>query len=338
MKVVYVKKPFNIEIREEQIPACQADEVLVKVKACGICGTDIHIATSWAKDWMRFGHEVVGEVEEKGEGVSDLDKGDLVIVENSSFCGQCRACKNGDVAHCENIVTLRGKGGFSEYMLVPRQMLYRVKGLTTEEAVLSEPLTVALDIVQVAEVGLNDEVVIFGPGTIGLMVIKLCRLKGARKVYVTGTSLDEFKISLIKELGADEMINIDKQDAAGKVKELTKNIGVDKVLITAPPKVLPHAIEMARYGGIISLIGIDADDKSAIVPIDINKFHFQKLQLRASYAVPNLMFPLALDLIKRRVIDPNKFITHTFKLDDMEKALKLLAERREGVIKAIIVP
>ncbi|MBT9150853.1 MAG: Sorbitol dehydrogenase [candidate division WS2 bacterium] len=336
MKAAFVKVPFQFEIREVEIPRPGDDEILVKVKACGVCGTELHISRYLARDWMPFGHEVVGEVVELGRSVRTSKKGDKVVIENATFCGICEVCKNGKVEFCENPHTLNGKGGFAEYICVHKNSLYPFEGLSFKEAVLAEPLTVALDLTGVSDISLNSDVAIFGPGSIGLMAVKLARLRGARKVYLTGLSEDKARLRMGKELGADKTIEVNKIDLVKFMKkEFPK--GMDRVLVTSPPKTLLDAIQIAGYGGIVSFIGIELGEGSKIT-FDVNEFHFKKLQMRASYAVPNLMFPKALDLLKRKVIDAQKLITHSFDLEHIEEAIKTVIQKREEVIKVAVLP
>lgn len=336
MKVAFVKSPFRIEIRDLEIPQPGINEVLCKVKTCGICGFDVILSSHRAKRWQKFGHEIVAEVTSWGKGVKNLTKGELVIVENSTYCGVCRNCKNGDVLHCKNWLPFEASG-FAEYQLANKQAIYPIGNLSPFEAVLSEPLTVALDLVRVSDIKIGEEVAVLGAGPIGLMTTKLCKLRGAKRIYLGDVSESSYRLDMGKKMGADVTIEADKDDLVKKIKKLTKERGVEHILITAPPqKVLDQALEIASFGGIISFIGISTKSEESIVSMDIEKLHFKKLQLRASNAVPNLLFPVALDLIKNKSIDTSKLITHSFSLEELEKALKLASEKKDKIIKAII--
>lgn len=338
-RVAFVRAPFEVRIDEVPVPCVQRDDdVLVRVDSVGICGTDVHNARSWARDWMRFGHEVSASVVEWGPQVRDLATGDLVTVQATTPCGVCWACMNGDVRDCENWVPSRQSQAFADYMVVPRRALWKISGLSPVEATLIEPLSVALDLVEVADIKLGHSVALIGPGAIGLMAIKLCRLKGALQVVAAGTNRDRPRFPLAHELGASTTIDVTEagQDPISIVKEVTGGKGVDRVLVTAPARVISQALCMVRWGGMISYLGFDLEDDRAAIPINLNDFHIRRLQLRASYAAPATRYPLAQELLATRQIDPAKMITHTFPLEELGRALRVAADQTDGVIKAVI--
>ncbi|MEW5815026.1 MAG: zinc-binding dehydrogenase [Spirochaetota bacterium] len=338
MKAVYVKVPFHFDIRDIEVPVPKPDEVLVKIEAGGICGSDVDRCSIEAVDYVALGHEVVGTVAEMGSNVHHLRKGDKVIIENCTPCGICERCKNGEAADCEfeNWIYFQPQPGFAEYLCVHKNSLYPFDGLSFEEAALAEPLTVAMDLVDVAAISLNNNVAIFGPGPIGLMAVKLCKLRGAKNVYLIGLSCDTARLRAGREMGADMTLEADKVNVVDYFKKEAPR-GVERILIAGPPKTLLDGVAIARYGAIISLIGI-AHGGEEMVTLDINDFHFKKLQLRASFIVPNMGFPTALDLLKRKVIDPALLISHRFKMSEVEKAFRTMVEQKEAVIKVVLTP
>ena len=333
MKQATVGVPFDIRIEEVDVPVPGNDEVLVRVTDCAICGTDVHDAKHRAIQRRLFGHEMTGEVVQAAPGVSGFAPGDIVAVGNAANCGFCRQCRNGRAVYCCNRIGLPAQG-FSEYAAPNKALLHKTEGLCALEASLAEPLTVALDMVNAAQIPLNGTAAIIGPGPIGLMAVKLVKQKGAGKIYLAGLARDEARLNLGIQLGADEILIADKDDIVEQINT-SEPEGLDRILITAPPSTIPSAIKMSRYGGIITYVGFDFG-QGRFISFDADEFHVKKLQLRASFAVPNMMFPLALDLIRKKVIDADKFITHTFTLEQLPDALQTVANGTDGVIKAVV--
>jgi threonine dehydrogenase-like Zn-dependent dehydrogenase len=315
MRALWGKAPFQFDLREVPTPTPNVDEVLVRVTGCGICGTDLHFLRVMNHEWTPLGHELSGCVEEVGAGVSRLQSGDSVIIENNSSCNVCDACKNGESRYCRDI------------------------WLTSRQACLAEPLTVAIDVTLRADIPLNGEVAIWGAGPIGIMACQIAKLRGARRVFLVGSPRDNprnrFRLELAHEYGADLTISGD-EDAVDEIMRATGD-GVDRVLVTAPPNAIPEALRVCRFGGIVALIGLE-ERAGETVMLDINAFHFQKLQLRASHAIPNHYFPIALDLLARRVINTDRLITHTFHLNDFQRAFETATEPDERVGKVMIEP
>lgn len=334
MKVAYTKVPFLAEIRDEAIRKPALGQALVRVRACGVCGTDLHIARKAAGDWCHVGHEAVGEVEEVGTGVDWVKPGDNVIVENCTYCGLCESCKNGIVQHCSNPSFYGEQAGAAEYLTITARALYPFDGLSFAHAAIAEPLTVALDVSAVTDIPLNSTVCVMGPGPIGLMCVKLAKLKGAKTVILTGNSHSKARLALGKELGADEIVCADQVSVADYFKDRYPN-GIDRVIVTSPPKTVLDAIKITGFGGAIGFIGIDFGGEE-VVTVNINDIHFKRLQLRASHAIPNTMFPTAIDLLKRKVIDPGKFVTHVFPLDRTGDALVTAENNKAEVVKVVI--
>lgn len=336
MRVVYVKAPFNFEIRDIPVPEPQENEVLVEIMACAVCGSDIHTAENEAKEFASFGHEIAGIVVKKGANSRRFCEGDKVVIESSTFCHVCDNCRNGRIDLCTQGISILDDlevSGYSDYMVVPEQALIKFDGLKFREAALAEPLGVALDLIHTAQIELNDEVLVAGLGPIGLMSIALAKACGARNVYaVQRTEKSRARIELAKKLGATDVIITSKTDLSSF--PFPKK-GINKLLVTAPPKVLPDMIDIAAYGAIIVYLGIDMEN--GMVTFDANKFHFKKLQLRASFAAPALWLPKAIELLKDKVIDPGKFITHTFKLEQIEEFFLKQRYAGEDVIKMVMV-
>jgi len=342
MRSLWGKADFQFQMREVPTPEPGPGEVVVKITACGICGTDLHFLRH-NQDWTPLGHEAVGTIAAVGPHVDRWQGGEAVIVENHTGCGVCQQCKNGRALYCQNLTSyMEDRAGFADYLRVRADMVqaYDAQALTPHQAALSEPLTVALDLLQRADPDLNDEVAVFGPGPIGLMVARLAKLRGARRVFLTGstrsTPRGRHRLEVGRQMGADLVLAEAEDDVVAEIKAAVPQ-GVDRVLVTAPPRTLLQAFEIARFGAIIGLIGIEFGEGGKVT-FDVNAFHFKKLQLRASHAIPNHYFPMALDLLARRVVDPDLLVTHTFPLDEYQRAFQTLTDPEQTAVKVVLVP
>lgn len=343
MQAAFVKAPWQIEVREVPIPQVRDGWVLVKVEACGICGTDMHIAgltdhklTQFpATEWQGFGHEVAGVVVEVGAGVANVKVGDKVALESSSYCGVCDLCRNGRVDLCNRAPNFwkNETMGFAQYILAPYQCCVPFEGLSFEVACLSEPLGVALDMTYTADIQLGNEVLVLGLGAIGLMSIPLARLKGASRLYAVNRSRGK-RFELAKQYGADEVISSLETPLE---KIAFRKGGVDRALVSAAPRAIPEAMRVMNYGGQIAFIGIDYGD-GACITFDANDFHFKKLQLRASHASPAVYFPTVLQLLKDKQVDGEAIISHVMPLDKIKEAMLMMRDQRENVLKVVIKP
>ncbi len=342
MRSLWGKAPFQFQLRELPTPEPGPGEVVVQVTACGICGTDLHFLRH-NEEWTPLGHEVAGSIVAVGPHVAHWRGVETVIVENHTGCGVCEQCKNGRALYCQNLTTyMDDRAGFADYLRVRADMVqaYDAQALSPRQAALAEPLTVALDLLQRAEPDLNDEVAIFGPGSIGLMLTRLAKLRGARRVFLTGSNRSTLRghhrLEVGQDMGADVVLAEAEDDIVAAIKAAVPQ-GVDRVLVTAPPRTLPQAFEIARFGAVIGLIGIEFGEGGQVT-FDVNAFHFKKLQLRASHAIPNHYFPMALDLLARRVVDPDLLVSHTFPLGEHETAFRALTDPQQAAVKVVITP
>jgi threonine dehydrogenase-like Zn-dependent dehydrogenase len=342
MQSLWGKAPFQFEMRDLPTPEPGPGEVLVQVTACGICGTDLHFLR-YNADWTPLGHEVVGEIAAVGPGVSRWRGGEAVIVENHTGCGVCDQCKNGRALYCRDLTTyMNDRAGFADYLRVRADMVqsYDAGALAPHQAALAEPLTVALDLLQRADPDLNDEVAVFGPGAIGLMVVRLARLRGARRIFLTGpnraTPRSCHRLAVGQQMGADVVLAEAEDDIVAAIRTAVPG-GVDRVFVTAPPRTLPLAFKIARFGAIVGLIGIEFGPGGEVT-FDVNAFHFKKLQLRASHAIPNHYFPMATDLLARRTVNPDLLVSHTFRLNAYREAFATLTDPQQTAVKVALIP
>lgn len=329
MKAGYVKAPFKFKVRDIDLREIKDDEVLVDVKACSVCGHDMIMADYGASDWEQFGHEISGVVEKTGKNVTNVQVGDRVVLESGTFDRFSDAARNGRVDLDNNGPNFWVKDddnmGFAEKIIVPRETCVKFEDISFEAASIVEPLGVALDLIKTADIRLTNHVLVMGLGPIGLMAAKIAKASGAIKVYATELPERQARIELAKEWGVDEVFNPDDIP-----------VKVDRVLVTAPPKVIPSALDVCNVGGIVAFLGI-AYGEAGKVTIDSNIVHFNKLQLRASHASPALYFPECIDLIKAGVVNTEELITHRFTIDELSEGIIKYRDEKETAIKAVMI-
>jgi len=339
-KSAWVDEPRHIVIRHMELREPGPGEVAVRVKACGICGTDIHFFSDLpAKALTPLGHEVTGIIAAVGAGSTHLKVGMSVVVQNNIACGACDACLNQKPASCSNIQTyMNDQAGMGEYLVVPSAMVIPFEGLEYPAAALAEPLTVALDLLREANVRMGDDVLIIGPGCIGLSCVALSRMNGARRIVVVGHNLDNVRGTYRREvalkLGADAVV--DSRDPSWKDTLRSAYPWLfNVVIVTSPPRTIVDGVEMAGFNSRIVFDGIDFKDD--LISFHANDFHFAKKRLIASHAIPNWGFPQALELLKRNAALRTSLLTHTFSFDSLEEGFRVYADAAAEVIKPVIL-
>jgi len=319
MKAARLKSLKNLQVIDIDKPELNEGEVLVKVKSGGICGTDMHIFAKEEAFSHHLGHELSGEVVESKSRDYDFKKGDRVVIDNATNCGICKFCKNGEPEYCSDIrnLLMEERLSFQEYAAVPARSLYKFEDLSFQAAALAEPFTVALEMIETAAVRAGQEIAIFGPGPIGLMAAAYAREIGVNRIYLTGRSHSQKRLELGRKIGVDGIIEVDKEDTVEFFKK--RKLEMDRVLVTAPPYTIKDAVQILRFGGILTYIGFSFDGREN-VELNFNDIHLNKLQIRATHAIPNRFFPAALDNIKKGVINSDDFISAEFDLDDVQQA------------------
>ncbi|MEA1951829.1 MAG: alcohol dehydrogenase catalytic domain-containing protein [Planctomycetota bacterium] len=334
MRVAYLRKVNSTQLRDEPLPVAGKNQIVLEVQACAICGTDLHAAAA-NEEFLPFGHEIAGRVAEMGEGVETLEIGQNVVLDSATPCGRCAMCRNMRQELCTDIQSFfyLGSFGMAQYMLAPAISAIPYEGLRPCEATLSEPLGVALDVVRVADIEPGCNVLVMGPGPIGLMAVRLARRAGAEKVFVSALSGTTARNRLALEFGADAVIEVDRQPLA----DYDFGCRIDRVVSTTPPSTLRSAIDVACKGATIAYIGL-AGNSEPEIRFNADEFHFKKLQLRASFASPALFGPRALEILKRDVLMRQKLISHRFSLDEIQKAMETAGGDIANAVKVVVEP
>jgi len=337
---LYGRRYLDIEERTLDIGPPDEEHVVVKVRACGVCGTDVNFVRDWEGDYMPLGHEISGEVVETGKNVTTVSPGDSVIVEDCTMCGVCDDCKSGHPELCRSMYDMEGQPGMGEYLSVRYNSLDRYEGLDHVSACLTEPLAVSLTAVANARIPLGGSVVVLGPGPLGLMSARVARLQGAGFVAITGLAADNererARLKLAERLGCDMVIEAGKLEGEEEIKKKFPK-GVDRVIVSSPPESMKDALKIIRFGGIITFFGLHFGGRN-VIEVDVNDLIFRKITLVPTFAEPAINFPVANRLLRDGLVNAQELVTHTFGFGNARDTLEAIVTGAEPVVKAVMVP
>ena len=329
-----------VELREVEEPRPVSDEVLVEVKRAGICFTDIHILHDEfpkAKPPFVLGHEFSGVIKRVGTDVRDWKVGDRVVSETAAHsCGHCRFCRTGDTQLCpeRKAYGYFYNGAFANEMVIKSKLLHRIPdSVSDSEAALSEPLAccthAALERVRVDP---GETVLVTGPGAIGLLMLQVVRSTGAR-VILCGVHSDEERLKLGEALGADRVVDIDREDLASIVMEATRGYGVDKSFECAGVAAAAgQCIGLTRKGGTFIQVGLFG--KAVELPFE--EIALKELTVVGSFAQKKTSWDLGLTLLAEGKVRTGPLVSGEYPLDRWQEAFSK-SEHREG-IKYLLYP
>jgi len=336
--IVKDKAAPGARLMEVPVPQVGPKDVLVEVKATSICGTDLHIfnwdqwAQSRIKPPMVFGHEFSGIVLEVGDMVTDIKVGDHVSAETHITCGRCYQCRIGMRHYCQNckIIGVDVPGTFAEYAVIPDKVAWvNDKSIPFEIASIQEPMGNAIYATTDGSPITGETVAIFGCGPFGQMACAVAKQAGAFKVIAIEPN--EYRAQAALKLGADSVINPDKEDLYSRIAELTDRAEVDVVLeMSGHPKAIRDGFKLLRNGGRITLFGIPSQPITLDLPQDIifKSAHVIGITGRKIFET---WFQVAA-FLRSSKIDIRPVITHQFKLEEFEEAMALMKEGRSGKI------
>ena len=336
MKVLRVTIPRTLEIQEEPIPKIdKSDDVLIQVRAAGICGSDISIyqGTSPVATYPRvIGHEFAGIVKETGADVWDINPGDHVTVNPVCSCKTCRICLKGRENVCANlkVIGVHTDGGYRQYVKIPAENVFKIKdNIPWEQAAIIEPYTVAAQVTSRGGVTKGDTVLICGSGQIALTILQVCTILGAKCIM---TDIIDERLSRAKSYGAWEVINSDKEDVVLKIKELTGGYGTDIAIDAAcVGKTLEQAADSVRAGGVVVTMGFH----NTTAPVTEFNITSRELDIRGS-RLNNQKFPQVIEWVESGQIDLSKIITDVYTYTDVEKAFQKIGNDPENTLKVIL--
>ncbi len=343
MKALVLKEYNYFSYEDVPMPEIDPDDVLIEVKACGICGSDVHGmdgSTGRRIPPIIMGHEASGIITEVGTHVADFSKGDRVTFDSTIYCGKCYYCGLGLINLCDNRRVLgvsceeyHQNGAFAEYVVVPKHILYRLPdGLSFEQAAMIEALSIAFHAVNRTPISLNDTAVVIGSGVIGLLVIQLLRTADCGKIIAVDIKQD--RLDLACKLGADEGLRADTNDVQSEVYKRTGNRGADCVFeVVGIPQTIKTAVTSLKKGGSLTLIG----NLSSAVELPLQMVVTRELSLYGSCASKG-EYPACMDMIERGVINVDALISATAPLAEGESWFERLYKREPGLIKVILKP
>ena len=328
------------ELRDMERPVLGKKEVLVRVAACGICGTDVHIyeggkGSAEVHPPVVLGHEIAGVVEQTGADVTAVSVGDHVALDPNMYCNTCRACRMGKKQACSHLeaVGVTRDGGFADYCVVPQEQCYVVdKAVPLEQAALAEPLACCLHGIDRANIQPGSVVCVIGGGAIGLIMVQLARLSGAATVVLSEPNAMRREIGL--QVGADLAIDPMSEDLAGRLKELTQSDGADVVIECVGNLVATQqAFEAAGSCATILLFSVPKPGSQAKLPLDDV---FKKEWTIVGSLINPDTHKRAVELLNSGRLRLAPLITHAYPLGMLEEAIHM--QMKDESIKVIVKP
>lgn len=343
MKALLLSEYKHLDMADVPEPEIGPDELLIRVRACGICGSDVHGydgSSGRRIPPVVMGHEAAGVVAAVGQAVSDMREGDRVTFDSTVWCGHCHFCRRGQVNLCDNRQVLgvscgeyRRMGAFAEYVSVPRRICYRLPDeLPFEKAAMIEAVSVAVHAVSLTPVTLNDTALVVGAGMIGLLTLQAAKLAGCGRVIIT--DVDQSRLETARELGASEVILARNTDVAEEVKTMTGGLGADIAFecVGATPTI-QNSIASTRKGGTVTLIGNIAPQ----VEIPLQSVVTRQIRLQGSCASSG-EYPACIDFLARGAIRVDTMLSAIAPLEEGPRWFERLHQREPNLMKVVLTP
>jgi L-iditol 2-dehydrogenase len=343
MKALVLSEYNRLEFKDVPEPECGTGEVLVEVKACGICGSDVHGMDGSSGRRIPpiiMGHEASGIISEVGDGVSQWHVGDRVTFDSTVYCGRCQYCLRGKVNLCSNRQVLgvscaefRRHGAYANYVAVPQITLCRLpEGLAFEAAAMVEPVSIAVHAVQRVPIHLNDTAVVIGTGMIGLFIVQALRLAGCGEILAV--DVVPKRLELARKLGATAVLSPNDCDVTDEIFRRTGGEGTDVAFEAAGfPDTVAMAFQSVRKGGAIALVG----NLSPSVELPLQAAVTRELTIYGSCASAG-EYPVCLEMIARGAIDVTPLISASVPLEEGAAWFERLHRGEEGLLKVLLIP
>lgn len=342
MKALVLEEYNKFVLKEVEKPRIQPDEVLVRIQACSICGSDVHGmdgSTGRRIPPVIMGHEAAGIIEQVGQNVEGWKEGDRVTFDSTLYCGECEFCKRGEVNLCDNRRVFgvscgeyRFNGAFAEYAAVNQRILYKLpEEVSFLQAAMIEPLSIAVHAVRVSNIAQDQDVAVVGTGMIGLLLVQVLAAKGCRKLIAV--DVDDDKLALAKRFGATHIVN-SKGDAVKEILDITQGRGLDASFEAVGIEVTGNiAIKSLRKGGTAVLVG----NLSAMESLPVQAIVTRQLSVLGSCASAG-EYDECIQLIAEKKVDVEAFVSASAPLDEGAEWFKRLYAKEPGLMKVILLP
>ena len=343
MKALVLEEYRKLVYKEMPTPEITEKEVLIEVKACGICGSDVHGMDGRSGRRIPpliMGHEASGIIVEKGDHVQDFSEGDRVTFDSTIYCGDCFYCRQGLINLCDNRRVLgvspkeyRQHGAFAEYVAVPEHILYRLpSGLSFEQAAMVEPVSIAFHGVALTPISLNDSALVIGAGMVGIFVIQALRAAGCGNIIAV--DIERNKLQMAQKLGADYALQATQVNVAEEVGKLTDNRGADLAFeVVGNSAAVNTAVASLRKGGTLTIIG----NLAATVEFPLQEVVTRQIRINGSCASCG-EYQACLDMIARKKINVDDMISKIAPLAEGAKWFERLYSKEQGLMKVILTP
>ena len=343
MKALVLEEYNKLVYKDMPVPEITDNEVLIEVKACGICGSDVHGmdgSSGRRHPPLIMGHEASGVIVQKGGAVTDFAEGDRVTFDSTIYCGACFYCRQGLINLCDNRRVLgvsppeyRQHGAFAQYVAVPDHILYRLPdNLSFVQAAMVEPVSIAFHALALTPVSLGDSAVVIGSGMVGIFVIQALRAAGCGKIIAV--DLEQSKLDLALELGADHGLLANKVNVAGEVQELTGGKGAHiAVEVVGNTAAVNTAIGSLRKGGALTIVG----NLAPTVEFPLQEVVTRQISIAGSCSSCG-EYPACLDMIARGTVNVDVLVSKVAPLAEGAEWFSKLYHGEEGLMKVILTP
>ena len=343
MKALLLSEYKQLDVVEMDKPQPKADELLIHIQACGICGSDVHGydgSTGRRLPPIVMGHEAAGIIEAIGSAVTDFSVGERVTFDSTIFCGKCFYCRRGQVNLCDNREVIgvstpafRRMGAFAEYVTVPARIAYILPdNMPFAHAALIEAVSVAVHAVALTPISLEDTVVVVGAGMIGLLTMQAALLAGAGKVIVL--DIDDTRLDLARSLGATRTLNTQNLDFLSEILQMTQGRGADVALeCVGASATVSFAINSVRKGATVTLVG----NVAPVIELGLQSTVTRQIRLQGSCASSG-EYPECISLMSRGAIHVEPLISAVAPLSEGPSWFRRLYDREPGLLKVVLKP
>lgn len=343
MKAAVMTKPGTIVLEERPVPVPGPHEVLIKVMAVGVCGSDVHyfengrIGRYVVEKPIILGHECAGVIAAAGAAVTNVRPGDRVAIEPGVTCGHCRSCKEGRYNLCPDVQFLATPpvdGAFVQYMTIRADMVFPIPDhLSFEAASLVEPFSVGIHAAKRCKLQAGSTVAIMGMGPVGLTAVAAAKSFGASRIIAT--DLEQVRLDAAKRMGATDVINVKETDAVQRIRELTDGEGVDAAWETAGnPRALQSALYSLRRGGKLVIVGLPAQDE---IPLNVPFMADNEIDIYGVFRYANT-YPTGIGFLAGDGIDAMSLVTDRYPLEQTQEALERAIHNKSGSLKVMVYP